>query len=603
MLRRMIAGTAVVLVLLGGCGIPDESDVTDLGPGPSTGTSSGDGSLRSRLTRESTSDRAQFVTNYLQAAAGDYDTALDRVKQFMSESAKEQFNAPAAPRVIRPIATPLLTKDQDRVKVEYELLGTFGKNGLIEPPAEPTTGTYEFTLTEVTGEGLYMVEAPPFLLLSNHALDNFYEERTIYFWNTEYTGLVPDIRYILGEVPIEQEPTIIMGWLIGGPAPWLQDAVKTLPDGTRTEGSKVPAITENRLQVSLSAQAVPTEDTEQAVDRLRKQLQWSTRHLPMEYLDLKIGHQDVRRYSGTDYLSSNPAHRLVPNPERYVVYDRTIRRLVDRDRPTPDSVPGLNAETNKDVSRAAVTTTGSHVYAALVTGTGKGERLRVGFATAGQVATLREVTGLPGGIGYPVWAITPEDKTDRAAGLVIAAGKLWRFRAQGGQALQVSWPGVTGPISAIAVAPDGHRVALVIGGRLFRAVLTVSGEGMALSGLRELDPPLESVTAVDFTSEGWLAVAGTDRSSKRIAIMEMSIDAALQSDRLADIGTNAVSYLTTYPANPETNRPTVSTLMYSTGTDAWEGLSTSVQLKAANLAGPSSEPRPGVVPGAPFFLD
>ncbi|GAA0441892.1 hypothetical protein Aca07nite_30770 [Actinoplanes capillaceus] len=602
MLRRMIAGTTLVLVLLGGCGIPDGSDVTDLGPGPSTGISSGDGSLRSRLTRESTSDRAQFVTNYLQAAAGDYDTALERVKQFMSTPAKEHFNAPAAPRVIRTINTPLLTKDQDKVKVEYELLGTLGKNGLIEPPAEPTTGTYEFTLTEVTGDGLFMVEAPPFLLLSTRGLDNFYEERTIYFWNTEYTGLVPDVRYIVGDVPIEQEPTIILGWLIGGPAPWLQDAVKPLPEGTRTEG-KVPAIEKNELAITLSAQAVPTQDADAAVDRLRRQLQWSLRRLPYEFLKLRIGHQEVRSYSGTDYLSSNPAHRLVPNPDRYVVYDRTVRRLVEPDRPTPDTVPGLNADNNKDVSRAAVTTTGSHVYAALVTGSGKNERLRVGFAPAGQVATLREITGLPGGIGYPVWAITPEGRTDGAAGLVIADGRLWRFRAQGGQALQVTWPGGTGKISAITVAPDGHRVALAIGGRLYRAVLTISGDGLALSGMQELDPPLESVTAVDFTSEGWLTVAGTDRSSKRIAIEDVSIDAALQSDRLADIGTNAVSYLTTYPANPESNRPTGSTLMYSTGIDAWEGLSTSVQLKVGSLAGPSSEPRPGVVPGAPFFLD
>ncbi|GGN58647.1 hypothetical protein GCM10010112_12610 [Actinoplanes lobatus] len=602
MLRRMIAGTTLVLVLLGGCGIPDGSDVTDLGPGPSTGTSSGDGGSRSRLTRESTSDRAQFVTNYLQAAAGDYDTALDRVKQFMSTTAKEQFNAPAAPRVIRTIDTPLLTKDQDKVKVEYELLGTLGKNGLIEPPAEPSTGTYEFTLTEVTGDGLFMVEAPPFLLLSTRGLDNFYEERTIYFWNTEYTGLVPDIRYLLGDVPIEQEPTIILGWLIGGPAPWLQDAVKQLPEGTRTEG-KVPAIENNQLAITLSAQAVPTQDADAAVERLRRQLQWSLRRLPYEFLKLRIGHQEVRSYSGTDYLSSNAAHRLVPNPDRYVVYDRTVRRLVEPDRPTPDTVPGLNADNNKDVSRAAVTTTGSHVYAALVTGSGKNERLRVGFAPAGQVATLREITGLPGGIGHPIWAITPEDKTDGAAGLVIADGKLWRFRAQGGQALQVTWPGGTGKISAITVAPDGHRVALAIGGRLYRAVLTISGDGLALSGMQELDPPLESVTAVDFTSEGWLTVAGTDRRSKRIAIEDISIDAALQSDRLADIGTNAVSYLTTYPANPESNRPTGSTLMYSTGTDAWEGLSTSVQLKVGSLAGPSTEPRPGVVPGAPFFLD
>lgn len=606
MYRRALAGAAVAALLLGGCGIPDESGVTELGPGPSTGTSIGDGSSRARVTRDSTSDRQQFVNNYLRAAAGDYEGALERVKQFMSASARAEFNAPLAPRVIRLTADPLVS--QDRVEISYELIGTLGKNGLLEPTAEPAEGKYELTLGEVTGDGLYVTSAPPFLLLSDDALDDFYDERTIYFWNTERTALVPDVRYLLNEVPVEQEPTIVLGWLIQGPATWLQDAVEPLPDGTKLQGN-VPAIRNDQLEIWLSAQAVPPQDAEGALDRLRRQLQWSLRRLLPEYLDLKIGHQEARRYStGVDYLNSNPANRLVSTPERYVVYDRTIRRLdegplAEPDRGTLGVVPGITAEDNKDISRAALSTSGTHLYTAVVTGSGRSERLRTAGTPLGDPAALREITGLPTGIGYPVWAIVPDDDIQSAIGLVIAGGRLWRFRAQGGPAQQVSWPGEAGPISAITVAPDGHRVALVVGGRLYRAVLTISGDGLALTGLQQLRPPFSTVTAVDFSGEGWLTVGGVRSRSDRVAIMDVSIDGALQSPVLPDIGKDTVSYVTSYPANPSSSRPNGGSVLYSTGNDAWEALSTYVQITAADLAGPVPQKGDGLVPGAPFFLN
>ena len=50
---------------------------------------------------------------------------------------------------------------------------------------------------------------------------------------------------------------------------------------------------------------------------------------------------------------------------------------------------------------------------------------------------------------------------------------------------------------------------LVVGGRLYRAVLNVSGNGMALTTLQQIFSPFSLVTAVDFSGEGWLAVAGS----------------------------------------------------------------------------------------------
>ncbi|PRX25654.1 LpqB family beta-propeller domain-containing protein [Actinoplanes italicus] len=601
--RRAMAGVTVAVLLLGGCGIPDNSDVTVVGPGPSTGTSSGGSGLRSRITRDSTNDRAEFVNNYLSVAAGDYDSAVERVKQFMSKDAQEGFKPPAAPRVIRLTGKVAVEPGRDTVRIPYQMLGTLGKNGLMEPSTEPETGTFELQLEEAADDGLYVRQAPPYLLLSDTALDSFYDERTIYFWNSERTGLVPDVRYLLSDVPIEQEPTIILNWLIGGPAPWLQDAVEPLPEDTKLE-NKVPAIRDDRLEIRLSAQAVPTEGADEAMERLRKQLQWSLRTRLPEFLELVVGHQEPRTYSGDDFLASNPAARLVPTPERYVIYDRTVRRLVESTRPSSDLVPGLAPEANKDVSRAALGTSDTHVFVALVTGSGKNERLRVGNTPLGSQTKPAEIPGLPAGMGNPVWAVTPAAGAERAFGLIIAGGRLWRFSAKGGPAQEVAWSSPSGAITAITVAPDGRRVALVVGGRLYRAVLNVSGDGMALTALEQIFSPFSTVTAVDFSGEGWLAVAGVLPPDQLISITYLSIDAALKSPVLEDMGKEEkVTYLTTYPANPITRRNNVGTVLYSTGPNAWEALSSPVQILAKELAGQVGEPRPDVVPQAPFYLN
>ena len=58
--------------------------------------------------------------------------------------------------------------------------------------------------------GLFVTSAPPVLLLRDTALGAspgtapiYYDQRTIYFWNTERTALVPDIRYMSKSVPPE----------------------------------------------------------------------------------------------------------------------------------------------------------------------------------------------------------------------------------------------------------------------------------------------------------------------------------------------------------------------------------------------------------------
>ncbi|GLW30653.1 LpqB family beta-propeller domain-containing protein [Actinoplanes regularis] len=595
---------ALVALLTGACGIPDETGVTVVGAGPSTGISSvGDGGKTKVTRKEAGNDRAQFVENYLKAAAGDLDTAAERMRGFMTKEAAKDFKPTSADlRVIRLLADPLATRGSDVVKLTYEQVGTLDKFGLLEPATETGPVTSEVRVGSVDGEpGLFVAEAPPVLLLSDVGLESSYDEQTIYFWNTDYSGLVPDVRYMPKAVPVEQRPTMIINWLANGPAPWL--SVSDLLDGFGPVG-KVPAISDNKLQITLTAQSLPATDAAVAQERLRQQLQWSLRPLlpAAAELDLKIGFK-IGSYTGEDYLGSNPAYRLVDDPEWFVVFDGKIRRHTGSASAAP--IPVLRPEENKDVRLAAMSTSRRYTFAAVVTRTGKTDALRVAAAPTGSQAPLQTVSGLPSPLGKPTWAVTKDDSEAGAVGLITANGNLYSFSTKKGAARQIPWTGPGNKITAVAVAPDGRRVALVVDNKLYRAALNTGGDTPALGTPQQIRPAsLSDVTAVAFSSESRLTVAGTRIDDNRVTVVDVSIDGALkESDRLrTELKGKSVESLSVYPVNP-TAAGGSDSVCYSADGKAWNVLYTESQIGVDKLAGQFPNPLPDKVPTFSFYLE
>lgn len=591
--------TLVAGLVLSGCGIPDNTAVVPLRPGPSTGVASGDDLSPTRNTRADTTDRAEFIENYLQAAAGDFAGATQRVKQFLSPAAAANFKPAADITVVRRTEDPLVEPGSPVVTLNVREVGTLGQKGVLEPSSDDRVIPYEFTLGGVEGQqGLFVIKAPPVLLLSDQALDRFFAQRTIYFWNQDHTGLVPDLRYMPLSVPPEQQPTVIIDWLTSGPAPWLAGVVDPLPEGTKQIGN-VPAISNGTLQINLSDQAVPPDDPG-ALDRLQKQLRWSLHPNLPGTLELAVEHQQAQRYVGTDYLRQNSAYRGVGEPERFAVFNGQIRRLA-RSYNAGLPVPVVAPAANRNVRMAALATSGSRSYAALVVDEPGGRQaLRVGATRTGQHATLRRI-GLAGSIGRPVWAKSPAGTDAGTVGLVTAGGQLYSFTANGTSPRRVEWPGGPRNITAVAVAPDARRVALLAGGNLYVAALSTTEDGSRLSPPRVVRTILRNLTAVDWGSESMLVVAGLQPERHRVAMMDVSIDGASQTDRLADLGSNPVTYLSTLPADPA-RYETSGAVAYVLDGAAYDEVNPD-RLDARDLADPPADPPAGVLPGAPFFLN
>jgi hypothetical protein len=600
--RPWLIGALLAAALLGGCGIPDDTPVMTIGPGPSAGIYSGGDVAPTRHNRQDTLDKPTFVRYYLEAAAGDPEGALERAKQFLTPSAAAAFKVPPDIRVVHLVEDPLNNPGSDDVTLKFQVVGTLSHNGILTPSSDSTVEQYTLSVGDLAGHsGLFLQKAPQFLLLSDQALSDFYEQRAIYFWNTEHTGLVPDIRYMPLTVPSEQEPTEVLNWLIDGPAPWLADAVDPLPDGTTAIGN-VPANTNGKLQINLSDQAVPSDDP-RALDRLRRQLMWSLRPNLPRVLELKIGHADPNDYSDTGYLTSNFAYRLTDSPERFAVYDGRIRRMSGSAAAT-EPLPVLTSAENRNVRTAAVSSSSTEDFAAVVVGeTAGGQSLRVGAARTGAQAGLKRIA-LPAPIGNPSWAVDPEDRRDEAIGLVPADGRLYSFSAEGSAPMRVDLPGEFGKVTVVAVAPDAHRVALLADGQLYLTALTANGDGMQLSEPQLIRTPLAEVTAVDWSSEGWLIIAGVKPKSEdgRVAIVDMTIDGAAYSYRLADLGTERITYLAAYPASPATGQRLADEVTYVAGNAAYDASAAPVRITVGDLAEPVTNPPAGVAPTVPFFL-
>ncbi|MFI7541714.1 LpqB family beta-propeller domain-containing protein [Actinoplanes sp. NPDC049599] len=599
--RLLLAAPLAAVLLAAGCGIPDSTDVQRVGPGPSTGASTSDDVAPIRNGREASSDPRTFVNYYLEAAAGDLNGAMDRVKEFLSPTAGAQFRAPAEIRVIHPVDT-LVNPGSDVVTLRAQTVGVLGRDGTITPPADFAETEYKLTVASVAGQdGLFVTKAPPFLLLTDDALNQFYERRKIYFWNLEHTGLVPDVRYLPRDLPSEQVPNEVIKWLIDGPSARLDGAVEALPEGTLLDGN-VPAPSNDTLQINLSGQAVQPPDDAAALERLGRQLMWSLRLNLPRTLELKIGTQETAKFGGTGYLTSNAAYALAATPERFLIYNGQIRRMSDSPKAT-EPVPVLRPEANRSVRAAALAGAGTRRFAALVVNAAGKQELRLGATAAEEQVNLAKVR-LPAGVtGQPVWAITSDDPHVPAVGLITVGGRLYSFSTDSPAVTEVGGAGAVRSISTVAVAPDGRRLALVAGGRLWVAVLSTSGDGVQmLQPVPVLTAGLRQISAVDWSSETWLTVAGARSDRNRVAIYEMTVDGSEIRSRLDDIGTDNVSYLTAYPVSPVSGSDSSDTVAYVAKGAAFDVLSGPVRIGVAELAVPVPNSPPGAEPTAPFFL-
>jgi len=565
---RTLATALIVVAGLGiaGCGVASEPTAVDAGdalyPG---GDRSGD-SMTSLPTANAASQPDQLVRDFFAAAVGGGDEAAQRARLFLTAEGLGHWKPESTKLTILRLSSVtrgVQTGGRTPVTVTYQIVGELTNQGSVEVLAN--SGPHKMTFMVVPreeGSAQLRIEKmtgaiPDGLFISDVALETHYRVQPVYFWDLTGRWLVPDLRYLPLTMQPDVRPNQVVQWLLNGPSQWLKPAVRSLPQGTKANGA--PVSRPGGFVVNLSSQA--EADGPQGLSHLAAQLRWSLRSSSIPSIDLQIEGQ-ARDLASTDISKVNPAASLPP-PQPFAVING---RVVPREPGGASAEPGslLTSKENQRVVAAAIsrdTNRALNVGAFVQRSAGGAETL----VTVRRIGTKLESVrvNLPSTMGRPVFV--PGTTTL----LIASVGRLYVVDPANKTPRVVN--GLDG-VEAVAVAPDGRRVALVVNGKaLVAALWPVAGNNFTLGQLeRQLLPrEVPRAVAVAWQSEDRVLVAGTS-DGNRPAMWEVTADGVIAKDRSSGLRASIPTDVVAYPASPQGFSPGGGAVMVETAAGAGE---------------------------------
>jgi hypothetical protein len=545
--------SAAVLVLaallaLAGCGVPGDSKPTAVGAAPGlagTGNQPDNVVLPSPAGANSPS---VLVERFLQSgAAADWDPArlnerripdaIEYAKQFLTPALRQGWKPDQYVLVVDPVVRPGLSS----VEVDLRPVGVLDETGSLDPlPRQgvnlPSTFIFQTEPAGTTGDDLLLSNAPDFLMLSLEGLEALFEVRPVYFWDKAKPYLVPDRRYVSKGISDEKRVKAIIDQLVAGPSEFLKGVVSSPLVEATTDN---PLLDGNRVTVNFATPpqgANPTED----VRRLASQIRWSVHRASSQVaVEVQFDGRTQIVDDGDGYLRDNPA---LPMQGRGTLDDDRLFAVLDG-KVIPvfanTSMPRvLDAPENANVVTAAVNRTNG--TAALVR-PGAGGMLELWVR--GPNTVFRRADLPP---------IEPTSRPSYVAGtngrlLVVAGGALYSVAPDGSRGDVRSSPGA---VTAVSVAPDGARIALVTNGQVVVAPLDTTGGTMTIGTTQPLYlRGLTNVRGIGWLFEHRLVVATAGPLESELT--DVAIDNGyLDEITPTNLGATPLTQVSAVPGNP-----------------------------------------------------
>jgi hypothetical protein len=531
----VIAGLlAAVLV---GCGVPDSGmPVVD---GTAGRPEAGEPEDRPAPPKpEDASNSADTVRLYFHAASGAAGKLEDHVKNFLSPDGQRRFRPSTSGRiqVIRLEDLRGVSGHDHQVNAVGQVVGELTSTGILLPVSRRFS--HRFKLKEQTAEdirGVYrkvwlIDNPPPEFLLSTKALAEQYDQLSLYFANRSSTvSLIPDLRYMPKALEWRRQRSTLVDWLLAGPSPRLSAvAQRGFPDNTKRRGTVYLDDAGQVVVVNLSSEAEEAEGN--GAGLMLAQLVWTMaprmeeRRLQLRIEDRVVSYDERITHTRTDFASFNAVPQQASDAAAYYINKGRVARL-SSDEADPPAVLD-KSDYNSRVVSAALSQDES--VAAVVRRDTTGWSLWLGRRPRfGDISLYRRIGDLPSGpIGRPVWA------AGIGAGgslLVTVAGALYRLDLRRLNVERVD----TSPlrrVTAVSVAPDGFRIALVSGGRLYVAGLAARGDESVVEPLNS--PVTEHIRhAVDVAWDSEHTLAFVDHAQGARELRQVNID-GLRAKRL-----------------------------------------------------------------------
>jgi hypothetical protein len=536
----------VVLLAAAGCGVPGESDPFEEGPAPGAGDPVNRAGTVRLPTREGATTTLELARRFLQAGAGaNWDPEQEESGRFDEAKAVAlPFLVPEQRRIWTPtnqvvVVDVQLTESLDSVTAVLTPFGELEASGMIEPLSGSWPQT-ELRFQAETVNGSLMLnlapQSPPipqYWPLSLDGLGTLFEDRPVYFWDKSGQFLVPDRRYVSRGISDEKRVRAIVDQLQAGPSNFLKGVVNPLPVNTTLDN---PELNEDLVRVNFPPIGQePNHDD--ALRRIARQIRWSV-HRPGSSPRVQILEAGRAVYTdeGDEYLKANPSQRIGPGtPDETRLFAIQNGKVVPVSS-TASSPSILQQEANTDVVLAAVNRPNND--AALVRQIGGRPQL---WLSRGDAELRIAPVDFPGAKAMSRPSFVPG--TDGRV-LIAVDNVLYDVAPDGGaQQIRLS---LDGAVTAVSVAPDGARVALVVGGHAVVAPMDATTATVNIGTLR----PLYVLPGVAAVGVGWLyedrlVVSGAS------AMAEVAIDnGRVEGITPANLAAAQVTQLSAVPGNP-----------------------------------------------------
>lgn len=514
---RAIIGLAASAVLLTACAIPSgwTATVPTTGPieqGEQVGLDQRDNFIRviARGPQDGMSPE-QVVRGFLDASAsfeGDHAVA----RQFLTTKASTIWQPDNGVLVYEGNAQ--LAERGSSVALTAVQAGTVSPIGTLEVAGAGMEIVETFELERVAGQWR-IATLPDGLVLSESDVERAFRALSVYFFNPDFTTLVPDARLVPVLGP--GQATTLIRMLLDGPSRWLAPAVRTaVPDGVELTVDSVP-IEMGVASVDLTNAARVTDDaTRQAMSQ---QIVWTLRQLAdvravsLTTSGVALPVPGVANPQPRDAWPAVDPSGLLPGAVAFALADDQLVRLA------PDGPVAASASEASGFVEITVDHTSKEVAAVDAAGSlwrgpiGDDSQLELIAPDAGITAPVFDRSGR-------VWGVT-------SAGVVRSIGS-------DGDAYDVHVGGLPDGAVVRMIVPsrDGTRAALIVQGGTHSTLLLARIVRTGLKAVPRVSAPIrvESQLAetfdVSWAGSDTLAVLGVEGTGSTQAF---SIDIELGS--------------------------------------------------------------------------
>jgi Lipoprotein LpqB beta-propeller domain/Sporulation and spore germination len=480
----------------------------------------------------------QMVSNFLLASASfAHGHAIARTYLTPAASRSWRPRPPVTilaqtPRVYQQPGRLSGPDNRTSVVVNWQELATLNSSGQYIPASSGgAAGQQVFTLISVKGQ--WRIDGLPStgdgqvsheLLLPSDLFRLVYTPRNLYFYAQPDELLVPDPVF----VPVQSNDLVstLVTDLIPNPNGWLQDAAVTaFPPGARLRSVQVlPAPPGGKT--AIVDIGLPARTPRSTVQAMAAQLVWtltSPTYSPalIQAIKLEINGRLVPGPAGV-IQGLNDYWRYVPHGRRYedlyyVSTGGSVRMFGRLAHSIP--VPGEAGTGRLPLNGIAVSADGQ--YLAGVAGpsnTVYTSDLAAAAKAHAPASAWNLHSRLTGAVfGTPSW-----DSGDDlwVAGRAHRSTGVWVIPPATGQAVRVSLPTGMGPVTGLKVAPDGVRVALIVGqgaaAHLLLGAVVRTGKSVWIIHTVPLAPGLSGLSALTWYDEDHVLAITQSSSGARL---------------------------------------------------------------------------------------